>query len=93
MGTAASEASQAGAPGGATGHTSGLPTSEQPTWHCVTPAVGSPTLTESQPGTLPPSGLQFSLSWFFHLAIYNQTAQDGHDSAPRRGHCAAQLAS
>lgn len=38
----------------------------------MTPAVGSPTLTESQPGILPPSGLQFSLSWFFHLAFYNQ---------------------
>lgn len=60
--------------------------------HFVTPAVGSPTLTGNQPGTLPPSGLQFSLSWFFHLAIYNQTAQEGHDSAPWRGHCAARLA-
>lgn len=41
------------------------------------------TLTESQPG-LPPSGLQFSLSWFFHLAFYNQ--QLGWPrSSPQRG--------
>lgn len=52
----------------------------------MTPAVGSPTLTESQPGTLPPSGLQFSLSWFFHLAFYNETARmatiQPHGGAP-----------